>query len=80
MKKLFLFFALASLMFAVSSCNKYCVCKVTKDGKTIEEYDYSDEKLKQSECLDKVDETWAQLSDSYNVESLVGVGVTCDHL
>lgn len=80
MKKLFLFFALASLMFAFSSCNKYCVCTVTKNGSTIEQIDYSDEELNQEQCMSKVDETWNRLMSTYKAESLVGVTVTCDHL
>ena len=80
MKKLFLFLAITSVVFAFSSCGKYCVCTVSKNGSTLEQIDYSDQELSSDECFNKVDETWDQLGRIYTPESLVGVSVTCDHL
>lgn len=80
MKKLSLLIAAASIMLAFSSCNSYCVCTASKDGKTIEKYDYSGQDLSRDECFEKVDEEWVRLGETYTSESLVGVSVTCDHL
>ena len=80
MKKLFCFVAMATLALMFASCNKYCVCTVSKDGETLEERDYSDEGLTTDECMQKVDDTWEYLGSTYTSESLTGVTVSCSHL
>lgn len=81
MKKLFVVFGFTALLFAFASCNKHCVCTVTKDGQTLEEYDFSDQELNRDECTSKVDDimhTWMNSGASSN--DLIGVSVKCEHL
>lgn len=80
MKKITIILAFIATAFTFASCNKYCVCTVSKDGTTLQENNYSDEKLTRDQCAAKVDSTWKELSSTYTSESLVGVSVQCDHL
>lgn len=69
-----------ALLFGFTSCNKHCVCTVTKDNQLIQEYDYSNQGLKRDECTAKGDSILTDYITNYGSESLIGLTVQCEHL
>lgn len=80
MKKILVVLSFVALFLGLSSCNKYCVCTVTKNGETLQEYDFSDLELNRNECLSKTDVVMDNLISAGATSDLVGVSVDCSHM